>query len=796
MSYKPEFIELSKMSDQEIESILKEHKVSLTIQEAKDVEKMIGRAPSKTELIMFGIQGSEHCSYRSSRDYLKKLPTKGEHIIIGVGEDAGIVEIAKDKKGKKYGVVIGHESHNHPSQIVPYEGAATGVGGVIRDIVCMGAEAIGSLDPLRFGNIRTNQTKWIYDNVVSGISGYGNPLGVCNIGGDLAFDDSFQDNCLVNVVGLGFIREDEIIHSFAPKEAGEVGYDYVLIGKPTDNSGMGGASFASVELVEEDKEANKGAVQEPNPFLEQHILTASYDLFKILKEKDLLDKVGFKDHGAGGVMCATVELADSVGFGAEIDLDKIHVSIDDLHPSVIACAETQERFCWVCHPDLTEMIVNHYNKKWALPEASKGACASVIGKVTKEPRYIAKYKGEIFCDVLACDLTSGLKYDRKYKNPERTFEKVNIEEPSIKRLQEQILEVLASENVASKKDLYENYDKHVQGLTVLESGEADAGVMAPLWGRNDKNIEDIKDIGFAITVDSNPKQSRLSPYLGAVNSVCESVRNIAAVGSYPLVLTDCLNYGSPEREEQMWEFVEGIRGLVDSAEKLTMIYSDKPIPYISGNVSFYNQTQDRSVAPSAVIACIGKVDDVKKSINIKLKKEGNKIYLLGERKDELGGSAYYGLMGQLGTEKEVPVPDYKELQGQVKTLVKAVSEELICAAHDISDGGMIAAIAEMILGGNALGKMNANINLDKLDTDLELYKILFSETGGFVVEVNEEKEEKFIKLCTENKINFYDIGKVNKDPIFQLEYKEEIIELERKEIKDKWINGLRTKLQE
>jgi phosphoribosylformylglycinamidine synthase len=660
----------------------------------------------------------------------------------------------------------------------------------------MGAEAIGSLDPLRFGNIRTNQTKWIYDNVVSGISGYGNPLGVCNIGGDLAFDESFQDNCLVNVVGLGFLREDEIIHSYAPKEAAEVGYDFVLIGKPTDNSGMGGAAFASVELVEEDKEANKGAVQEPNPFLEQHILTASYDLFKILKEKNLLDKVGFKDHGAGGVMCATVELADSIGFGAEIDLEKVHIAMDDLHPSVIACAETQERFCWVCHPDLTEMIVDHYNNKWALPEASKGARASVIGKVTKEPRYIAKYKGETFCDVLASDLTSGLKYDRKYSKPEREFEKVNVQEPSKTRLEEQILEVLASENVASRKDLYENYDKHVQGLTVLESGEADAGVMAPLWGRNDEDIEKIKDTGFAITVDSNPKQSKLDPYLGAVNAVCESVRNVAAVGAYPLALTDCLNYGSPEREEQMWEFVEGIKGLKDSAEGVTMIYSDKPIPYISGNVSFYNQTQERSVAPSAVIACIGKVDDVKKATNIELKKEGNKLYLLGERKDELGGSAYYGLMGQLGLPTEVPKPDYKELQGQVKTLVKAVNDELICSAHDISDGGLIAAIAEMVLGGNALGKMNAKLNLNGLDSKMELWKILFSETGGFVVEVEKGEEDKFIKLCLENKINFYDIGVVTNDAKFELEYKDQNIELDREEMKDKWINGLRTKLQE
>ena len=793
MSFNPKYIELSKMSDSQVSEVLKECKVGLTVIEARKVEEMIGRGPTETELIMFGIQGSEHCSYRSSRDHLKKLPTKGGFVMVGVGEDSGIVELTQDKKGRKYGVVLAHESHNHPSQIVPYEGAATGVGGVIRDIVCMGAEAIASMDPLRFGNIGNNQTRWLYDNVVSGISGYGNPLGVCNIGGDVNFDDSFSDNCLVNVVGVGFLREDEIIHSRAPKEAAKEGYDLILVGKPTDNSGMGGASFASLELKEEDTEANKGAVQEPNPFLEQHILESTYELFRILKEKKELHRVGFKDLGAGGVMCSTVELAFSGGFGAEVDLEKVHTSME-INPSVIACAETQERFVWTCHPSLTEMILDHYNNKWALPKVSKGARASNIGKVKSHDRYIARYKGDVYCDVKAADLTSGLKYDRKYKEPKRESEAVLIETPSLSRLKELILHVLAHENVCSRRPIYDRYDKHVQALTVLESGKADAGVMAPLWGRNDEDIENIKDVGFSLTVDSNPRMSKLSPYWGSYNAVAESVRNTACVGGYPVALTDCLNYGNPEKEGQMWEFVQGIEGLKDAATQITIIKKDEQIPYVSGNVSFYNQSKDRSVAPSAVICCMGHVEDVKKSPTMEFKQEGSKIYLLGQRKNELGGSVFYDLHGQLGTPDEVPKTDAKELKKQVKVIVPQIMKGNILAAHDISEGGLVTTISEMIIGGNGCGKKSANIDLTVLNNDLPLWVNLFSETPGFVVEVDGAKEKDFLKMVNEEGIEAFSIGEVTSDEdVIIWQIKEKLI-LSKEEMRDKWLNGLNNKL--
>ena len=336
MAFTDETIDFSVLAPAQIKATLAEYNIPLTVDEILQIQNdFLGRPPSLAECVLFSIEGSEHCSYKSSRQYLKKFVTDGPNVILGAKEDAGVVAVATDKAGNRYCVVMSHESHNHPSQVVPYEGAATGIGGNVRDVLCMGAEVIACTDSLRFGDIKTNKTKWIHDGVVAGIAGYGNPLGIPNIGGDLYYDKDYNDNCLVTLVTLGILREDEILHSYAPENA--AGHDIILVGKPTDNSGFGGASFASLELEEEKKEQNKGAVQEPNAFLERHLLKSSYALFKILKEKDLLTKVGFKDLGAGGVSCASVEMADTANYGAEIWIDKVHISMTGLHPSVIIC---------------------------------------------------------------------------------------------------------------------------------------------------------------------------------------------------------------------------------------------------------------------------------------------------------------------------------------------------------------------------------------------------------------------------------------------------------------------------
>ncbi len=375
MAFTKEIVDFSNLSRNEIRDRLSELNIPLTIDEALKIQnEMLGRAPSLAELVLFSIEGSEHCSYKSSRNHLKQFITDGPDVILGAKEDAGVVAVASDKEGHRYCVVISHESHNHPSQIVPYEGAATGIGGNVRDVACMGAEVIALADGLRFGDIKSSKSLWIHEGVVDGIAGYGNPLGIPNIGGDLYYDEGYNENCLVTIVTLGIVREDEILHSFAPKNA--VGHDIILIGKPTDNSGFGGASFASLELDEAKKEQTKGAVQEPNAFLERHILKASYSLFKLLKDRGLIEKVGFKDLGAGGVACASVELAETSGYGAEIWLDKVHKSMDGLHPSVYLCSETQERFMWISPPDITSIILNHYNKTFDLPGVSNLAQAA------------------------------------------------------------------------------------------------------------------------------------------------------------------------------------------------------------------------------------------------------------------------------------------------------------------------------------------------------------------------------------------------------------------------------------
>ena len=786
----PESFAFSQLTDEQIDKILKENKIGLTVKEAREIERILGRPPTLTEAIIFGIQGSEHCSYRSTKKYLKTLPVVAPNVMLGVGEDAGVVEII-NIDGEKYGLVMGHESHNHPSQIVPFEGASTGVGGIVRDIACMGAKVIATMDPLRFGDIKNNTARRIAGGVVAGVAGYGNPLGIPNLGGDIYFDESYNDNCLVNVVALGLVKESELIHSFVPEEAADLGYDIIIVGKPTDNSGMGGAAFASVELDEKNKEANKGAVQQPNPFLKRHILVSTYDLFRIIKEKGYINKVSFKDMGAGGNVCSTVEQVAKAGYGADLYLDKIHVSMTNLHPSVIACSETQERFAWVCHPDLTQMILDHYNKKWDLPSVAENAGASHVGKVRKG-NYTTWFNGEKECDAPAQVLTEGLQYDRQVE-----AKIYDLKEPVFEEKQDyndDLLKLLASENIASRRPVFEKYDKQVRGDTVIESGEGDATILGVLLG--EEVSEKYKKIGVALACDGNPRYGKISPYYQGMNAVVESMRNVAAVGAEPIALTDCLNYGNPEKPNQMWEFVEGVRGIKDACEAVRLKQNrDFPTPIISGNVSLYNESKGKPIAPTAVIACAGRIMDFEKAATMELKKSGNILYLLGARKNELGGSEYYRLFGELGA--NVPKPDLKEAESQIYAMSDAVPEGLVESAHDISDGGIAVTLAEMCFGGRSEGELGCEVNLEGVTKEnLKGWQLLFSETGGFIAEVKPENCEKFEEICTKNNIKeLYKIGKVVENQNILIENgKLKLIDLPLDKAKSAWWNGLRDKM--
>ena len=777
MAFTTETVDFVQLKPEAIRAKLVELNIPLTPDEAIKIQnEMLGRAPSLAELILFSIQGSEHCSYKSSRNHLKQFTTEGPDVVLGAKEDAGVVAVATDNDGHRWCIVMSHESHNHPSQIVPYEGAATGVGGNVRDVLCMGAEVIACTDSFRFGDIKNNKTKWIHDGVVAGIAGYGNPLGIPNIGGDLYYHEGYNENCLVTLVTLGIVREDHILHSYAPKNADN--YDLILLGKPTDNSGFGGASFASLELEEEKKEQNKGAVQEPNAFLERHLLKSSYALFDILKEKGLINNIGFKDLGAGGVACASVELAETSGYGAEVWMDKIHIGVDGLHPSVYLCSETQERFMWVCSPEVTPAILDHYNNVFDLPGVSEGACASVVGKIRNDGQYIVHNGDEEIVNAKAKEVTEGFLYDRPYEARENNYIEPDIPEPL--DYNQSLLDVLSHENMASRELIFEQYDKQVQGRIYTETGLADSGVMAPF---NSENYpEEIRNVGIALSTDHNPRYGLIDPYWGGINAVVEAMRNVAAVGATPHALSDCLCFGNPEKPHQMWEFVEGVRGVADACHTITLKDNpDHATPIIAGNVSFYNESKNGAIPPSPIVSCLGRLKNVNKAVPMHFQKNDSVILMIGDRKDELGGSVYYSLYNELGA--RVPKPDLDEVKNQIFAVTDCIDQGLFLSCHDIADGGVASAISEMTFG-NSIG---CNV---KIESDLSPDKILFSETGGFILEILPKNINALKSVFSNYGLDVFEIGTTGGESINI----NEAVDLAVFNAREAWRNGLRDKL--
>jgi len=769
-----DLIDIKGMHDKQLSEFLRKNAISLSVFEARRVVELIGRNPTITELYIFNTQWSEHSSYKSSRAVLKALlPTQTPNVILGPVEDSGIVELGYIN-GERYGIVVSHESHNHPSQVVPYEGAATGVGGIIRDVLCMGAKVIATADPLRFGNPNgknKNRVKYIANEVINGIAGYGDAVGIPNICGDVYFNDSFDENCLVNVVCLGVVKEKDIIHSYAPKNA--EGYDIIIVGKATDNSGFGGAAFASLILDEKDRESNRGAVQVPDPFLKNVIIRASYAVFEEARKQGI--ELGFKDMGAGGIMCSTSELCSDANFGAEIDLDNVNVSMSNLPPYIIACSETQERFTWICPSEFTKTLLKIYNEDFELPNISLGAGAFVVGKVTKQQDYILKHNGKVVCNAPIKAVTRGISYERDKKIPKRNFKEPNLKEP--KDYNKVLLSVLKHPNVASKAKAYKHYDTSVMGNAVIETGYADAGVM---------KCAENSSFAVALKCDCNPRYCRIDPYWGAVNAVAESMRNVAAVGAVPSALTDCLNYGNPEKPEAFYDFYEGVRGIADAAKNLYYKGTKYPVPVISGNVSFYNESASgKAVDPSPIVACIGVMKDYSKAITMKIKKENSTLFLIGDRKDELGGSVYYDANKEIGA--VVPIIDFEKERNMLYAVIDAISANLFLSCHDISDGGLATTISEMILGGDADGEIGAEINLDfsRLRND----KTLFSESSGFVFEVEAKNLEKARQVFKFYKILQIELGKTKGKNLTIIRNNKEIVDLPISRLKEAWATG-------
>ncbi len=702
------------LNDDELKRAAAQAGLALRVDELRRIAERLRRDPTIVEVHAFDAQWSEHCSYKSSRHLLRKLPTDGPTVMQGPAEDAGILHLG-EWNGDKYGVVIAHESHNHPSQVVPFEGAATGVGGIVRDVLCMGAEVIGIADPLRFGRVENPQShqRYVAQGVVDGIAAYGNAIGVPNMAGDVYFDERFDDNCLVNVVALGLIKEHDIIHSAAPK--GSAGWDIVLVGKATDTSGFGGAAFSSVTLDEEDADANKGAVQVPDPFLKNVIMRASYRVFDFLRKRKIT--AGFKDLGAGGIMGCTAELCASGGFGAIVDLDDVNTAIKNMPPEVIAIGETQERLCWILPGDVTPEVLRIYNEEFSLPLIARHACATVIGAVQEEKQYVLRYGDDIVMDVPIEFLTGSIR-DELPVQPMSERGVVDAARRYIDGavdIRTLLPRVLAHRDVCSREPLFVRYDGVVRGTTVIPRGAADAGVIAPVHGA---------PLGVALSVAGNPRYGKVDPPLAAQHAVVESVRKVVAVGAQPLGLTDCLNFGNPQNVEHYSELVHSIDGLAIAARELAA-------PYVSGNVSLYNESKTGNAIPaSPILACAGKVEDVGRVVMMGFHRPGSRLYLVGTPHNAMGGTVAAELLGQTGG--PLPPIDYAALRRQIEFMLDAAKRGAIVSAHAIGNGGLLAAAVKMsFASGSCIG---ASFDPSRNPSGIGSAEMYFAESTGWLVE--------------------------------------------------------------
>jgi phosphoribosylformylglycinamidine synthase II/phosphoribosylformylglycinamidine synthase I len=751
-------IPVADYDDAGLKTYLKEHGLTLAPSEARKVAQLLGRDPTLTEMTLFDTMWSEHCSYKSSRPHLKaNLPTTGDNVVVGPVEDAGIVDFG-EINGKRYGIIFAHESHNHPSQVMPVEGAATGIGGIVRDVYCMGGEVIATLDPLRFGwpekeNENDGDAAHRVDiarQVVDGIWQYGNAIGVPNLGGDTYFHHSFNENCLVNVVAVGIVEHEHITHSAVPAEAAAEPYDLILVGKPTDWSGMGGAAFASATLDAEQAMENKGSVQTPDPFLKRILTVANRAVLEMSRAEGV--KVGFKDLGAGGVSCVTSELADAGGFGCDVDLALVH-QIADLPARVCACSETQERYGLAVPARLTEKVLKIYNEDFALPSLYQGACACRIGKVTVERQYVLRYGDKILCNAPIDTITEGIRYDRPAKAPVRAEVAADerLPEGPLGAIADEWLGLLAHPNVASKEYIFRHYDSEVQANTIMRPGEADAGVIAPVAGSRR---------AVALSADGNPLLGLADPWTAGAAAVLEACRNVACVGGEPAAVTDCLNFGNPEVPESFWEFTEAVRGVGDACRGVGCFARlDAPLPVISGNVSFYNQSSTgRSVAPSPIVGCVAIVDDYSRCRSQRFKQAGDVILLVGAREPETGGSLYLDAGFSAGR-PAVGEIDFTASRNEIRTVIDLVQAGLLTAAHDISDGGLAICLSEMAMGLEGAAIRGAEIKLPPLG-ELTEREFLFGEAGGFLLTVAGHDLENAATALDKAGVDWWQLGKV------------------------------------
>ncbi len=717
--------------------------MALSPQDLIDIETLLKRKPTIVEHHIFEAMWSEHCSYKSSKELLKKyLPVNGPGVVLGVGEDAGIIDFATHD-GVRYGLVVAHESHNHPSQILPVEGAATGVGGVVRDVYCMGADVIGVLNSIHFGIDANNEdgpATQIAREVVLGISDYANPLGVPVLGGETAYHPCFNDNCLVNVAALGIVPIDHIIRSRVPEAATHEPYDVILIGKSTDSTGFGGAAFSSATLDAANDMANMGAVQVHDPFLKRVIAEAIKALFKRVAEKQI--PIGFKDLGAGGIACATSEIAVAGGFGVRVNLNAVNMASDTLPPEVIAASETQERFCLVVPRTFSHEVLHLFNTTFDLPAIYHKAGAAIIGEVIPENRYILTHNDQEVCNLPVEAITTEVKAVRTARS--RTITRTeHTPEWTAAELEAACEKMVGLHNQKSKRYVYQRFDNAVRGDTILYPGEGDAVVVAPIEGCK---------VGAIASIDSN-LYGALDPYTAGAYAVAEAIRNVIAVGGVPLAATDCLNYGNPENPDVFFDLEEGIKGIADACWKLSLV-DGEPLPIVSGNVSLYNESANgTAVLPSPVIMVVGKILDYRRAVPLQLNRPDLKLILIGARYAEFGATqAAHFFNAGAGAPPQVR---FEEENAANRVMINLLEDGLVDASHDISSGGLWSTLCEMVFGER--GDTAVGIRLAP-PANVDLATFLFSENGGYVIAISESRYTDVIQRLNASKAPFFEIG--------------------------------------
>jgi len=726
--------------------LLSQH--GLSEEEYSLIQRILGREPTYTELGIFSVMWSEHCSYKSSRNLLKKLPSKGKRVLQGPGENAGIITI-----GEGWAVVFKIESHNHPSMIEPYQGAATGVGGILRDIFTMGARPLALLNSLRFGPLSRARNRLLLEGVVAGIAGYGNCVGIPTIGGEIYFHECYQDNILVNVMALGIVREDKIYRGIARG----IGNLVVYVGAKTGRDGIHGATMASEEFTE-GTEQKRPTVQVGDPFLEKLLLEACLEVM----EQGLI--IGIQDMGAAGLTCSSVEMASRAGTGMELDLDRVPCREPDMDPYEIMLSESQERMLLVVPESHLEEVTKIFNK-WDLE-------AKVLGQVIADPVLRVRHKGKLVAELPIQALTREAPVYRRPRRRPRYLDRLRQLDaavlPEPRDYNEVLLKLVSHPNCASKEWVYRQYDHQVRTNTLILPG-ADAAAIR------------IKGTGKAIglTVDGNSRYCFLDPYQGARIAVAEASRNLACIGAEALGVTDCLNFASPERPTVMWYFEQTIRGLREACRTLRL-------PIVSGNVSFYNETSGgKGVYPTPVIGMVGLIEDERNICTHHFKQVGDLIILLGITYPELGGSEYLAIYHNLeqGSPPKLRWDQERPIQEMVR---RAVRHGCLSSAHDCAEGGLAIALAEACLGQVEGGY---GIRIELPDWGLRPDALLFSESQSrIIISIREDELNRIKRMAKRFGVPWRIIGQVVPEGRFEikLEGRGTLVDLSFEDLKSHW----------